>query len=218
MEEEEVKERERVQRRGRECSALLNARAAHLLSSGCQELMVMLELHETHRHRTRGQMSTRTVHGLEETGLVARAALLLSRRFIRSSFTGRLLALEFALRLRTECRFVAFPITLRLLAERRADRFGCDAARPAFRRCTHRLTLRTILLLAEFLRTADTALRLLTLHGAFGSWERLALHLAAGAFTDRMALRRAGRIITQPFACRMTLLLLPREGEERKKN
>jgi len=139
-------------------------------------------------------------------------------RFLFS--TSNLFTDQFTLRLRTQGRLLALPVTLGFFTHRSTDRLRRNTGSVAFSRSTDSFTLRTVSLFTQVLRAADVALRLFTVNSALSARGLFTLHLALRSFTDRVALSRADRIITLPSAFRMAAISSSdsEDGEESKSN
>jgi len=143
------------------------------------------------------------VHGgLHVGGVVALAGAALVVHL-----AGSLLASQLALGLGAHRGFLALPLALGLLAHRRADGGRGHATSVALSRGTHSLALGAAVLLAHILGAADRAHGLLAVNGALSARGFLALHLAAGAFTDGMADSGAHRVVALPSALGVALSL-----------
>lgn len=118
---------------------------------------------------------------------------------------ARLFTSELTLRFRAQGRSAALPGTLGWLAERGTIRFGSGASGAAHCRTADGLTLWASsfpfsLHLTHFLRTAYRADRLFTVNLTLCTFTRFAVHLAVRARAHGVALSRAHRVVTQPFA------------------
>jgi len=140
------------------------------------------------------------LHGLLNTSIVARAALLIIR------IASGLLALQLALGLLAVGGLHTFVGTVEFLAHGRALGLGSSASGVAMSRRADGLALGAAVHLALLLRAANRAHGLLAVDGARRARGLLALHLALGALTHRVADSRAGGIIALPLALRVALL------------
>jgi len=115
-------------------------------------------------------------------------------------FTGRLIALEFALRLRAGGRLLALPVALSFFAHGSADGLRGNTRGTAVSRRADSFALRAVVLFAHILRAANIALGLVAVNLALSTGSLFALDLALGAFANRVALSRAHGVIALPSA------------------
>jgi len=118
-----------------------------------------------------------------------------------------LLADKLALGARAESRLLALPVALGLLAHGGALSLGGSASSTALSRSADSLALRAVSGLAEILGATNVALGLVAMDLAGSARSLLAVDLALGALADRVADRRARRVIALPAALRVALLL-----------
>jgi len=189
---------------------LLIARAAWGLTRQLRLVLHMVHhLNERWSHLRLGMRSLRRLDhrrlDVFVVALAAVAALLILLDLARGALG--LLAHELALGARAQSRLLALPVALGLLAHGRAQRRWVSAASSALGWRAHRLALGAVLGLADVLRAAHVALRLVAMNLARRGSQLLTVHLALGALTHRVALRGAGGVITLPTALRMASLL-----------
>jgi hypothetical protein len=154
-----------------------------------------------------GHGLTRSLAGLEQrsgdVGLGASAAALggvgggLHRLLVGAS---GLLAHELALGAGAEGGLLALPVALGLLAHGGAHGVGGSAGSAALGRGAHGLALGAVGRLAQILRAADVALRLVAVDLASSARGLLAMNLALRALAHGVALSRARRVVALPSA------------------
>lgn len=138
---------------------------------------------------------------LEVGGVVASAALGLLIGLLASG----LLALQLALGLGAVGGLDAFVEARQVLADGCALGGGGVAGGVAVSGLAHALALGAAVLLASVLGATNGAHGLLAVDGALRASDLLALHLAFRPLANRMAHRRASRVIALPFADRVAL-------------
>jgi len=116
-----------------------------------------------------------------------------------------MLTLKLALGLGAKCRFLALPVAVGGLTQRRAVWLRGHTRGAAYSRTAHCLALRAVVLLAHVLWATNTALGLFAFHCALSARKLFALHLALRSLADRVANRRAHWVIALPSTFRMTL-------------
>jgi len=144
-------------------------------------------------------------HGCLHVGSMALAAwvirLLLLLGLLGS--TSWLIADELTLRTSTESRLLTLPITLSLLTHGGTLSLGSSTSSSALSWGTYSLTLGAISSLTEILRASHITLRLVTMDLTGSTGGLLTVDLTLRPLTNRVALSRAGRIITLPSALRV---------------
>jgi len=213
---------------------LLSARAARGLTADLSGVLHGVHhLQEAHRL----VLSADDLAGLDHRSLHVRSRALAARVVRRGRLSGllvsasRLLAHKLALGARAERGLLALPVALGLLAHRGADGVGCSAGRAALCRRADGLALGAVSGLAQILRAADVALRLVAVDLACSARGLLAMNLALRALAHRVALSRARRIVALPAALRVARSSLclrlhlhsrdrarKEQGEHRKQN
>jgi len=169
---------------------------------GLEERHLGIVLEEGGRRGRSGERGSTLHGGLHVGGVVA-----LARAALVVHLAGSLLASQLALGLGAHGGFLALPFAFRLFANRRANRGRGDASRVALSGSTNGLALGAAILLTHILGATNGANRLLAVNCAFGARSFLALHLAAGAFADRVADSGAHGVIALPSALRVALSL-----------
>jgi len=144
-------------------------------------------------------------HRCLDVGLVASAAVVSSLSLLSRLLgsAGRLLAHQLALRTRAHSWLLALPVALSLFAHRGAVSLRSGTSGTALSRSAYSFALGAISGLAEILGATNIALRLVTVDLACCAGGLLAVYLALGPLTHRVALSGAGRIITLPSALRV---------------
>jgi len=194
--------------RARPC--LGGALAAHLGATLLLGLDGVHDLHERGHHRghLRGLLDQRVgrADGGSQVGLVsARAAAGLGARLARAGVARGALAHELALGLGASDGLLALPVALGGLAHRGAHSVGSIALGAAVGRGAHSLALGAVLLLAQVLRAANVALRLVAVDLALGALSLLAVDLALRALADGVAHSGAHRVVALPSALRVAV-------------
>jgi len=189
-----------------------SALAAHTLALLGGGLDGVHHLHEGRHHLgdLRGLLDERvgSADGGGEVGLVgARAAASLSSFLAGANIASRALADKLALRLGAGDGLLALPVALGGLAHRGADSVGGLALGAAVSRGADGLALGAVLLLAQILRAADVALRLVAVDLALGALGLFAVDLALRALAHRVANGRADRVVALPSALRVAVAL-----------
>jgi len=145
-------------------------------------------------------------HGsLNVGGVTCTACRCWSRSGGWLGLTCWLLTHEFTLGSWAECWLLALPVTLGLLTHGGAHCVGCGTCSTALGWSTDSLTLGAVLRLTHILGATNITLWLVTVNLACGTWSLLTVHLTLRALTHRVALGRAGGVITLPTALRMAL-------------
>jgi len=191
---------------------LSSALAAHTLALLGLSLDGVHDLHEGRHHLAHLRLNLNEgVCSADGSSQVSRisavAAASLCSVLAGTSVASRALADEFALRLRAGDWLLALPVALGSLAHRGADSVGCFALSTAVGRRADSFALRAILLLAQILRAADVALRLVAMDLALSAFSLFAMYLALWSLAHRMAYSRAYGIITLPSALRVAITL-----------
>jgi len=158
-------------------------------------------MHNFHEARFIG--SSRRVgvgRGNSEVGVSGRARAATSFLFFIGNVALRLLALEFAFGSGAGGGLRARPVALCFLAQRRTVGLRSHTGCFAFSWCAHGLALGARVLFAHFLGATNGALRLLAVHGALRTLERLALHLTFWSGANRVANGRAHGVVALPLA------------------
>jgi len=149
------------------------------------------------------------VNFLEARGGFQSAFSAFSTTFATTLFvfdvTRRFGALELTFGARAGRRFGARPRARRLFTERRAVRFRGDTSGVALGRSADSLAFRARVFLAHVFRATNRALRLFAVHSAFGAFGLLTLHLTFRTRADRVANRRARRVVALPSAGRVAV-------------
>jgi len=117
--------------------------------------------------------------------------------------TGWLITDELTLRTSAESGLLALPVTLGLLTHRSTLGLRSSTGSSTLGWGTDGLTLGAVSSLTEILRATNIALGFITVDLTGSAWSLLAVDLALGPLTDRVALGRAGRVITLPSALRV---------------
>jgi len=162
-------------------------------------------LHEGRHHgaglRVDLHQSVGSTDGGSQVSLIsAVAAASLGARLTSTGIAGRALAHELALGLGASDGLLALPVALGGFAHRRAHGVGSLALSTAVGRRADGLALGAVLLLAQVLRAAHVALRLVAVDLALGALSLLAVDLALGTLAHRVAHSRAHRVVALPSA------------------
>jgi hypothetical protein len=145
-------------------------------------------------------------HGSLHIGSVALAAGIIRLLLLLGllSSTSWLITDELTLGTSAESRLLALPVTLGLLTHRSTLSLRSSTSSSALSWGTDSLTLGAVSCLTEILRATNIALWLITVDLTGSTRSLLTMNLALGSLTDRVALSRAGGVITLPSALRMT--------------
>jgi hypothetical protein len=120
-------------------------------------------------------------------------------KFFFFGATG-LFASEMPLGVGAESGSFAFPGTLGLFAQRSTVGFGCSTGCSAYGGTADGFTSWAIFHFTHFFGATDRADGFFAVNFTFGTFEGFAVHLAFRAGANGVALGRAYRVVTQPFA------------------